>query len=31
MKDLESKIEDGTLWIEDRYSRFEDFDCATNI
>ena len=23
------KIEDGRLWIEDRHSRFEDFDCAT--
>ena len=26
---LEVKIEDGRLWIEDRHSRFEDFDCAT--
>ena len=24
MKDLELKIEDGGLWIEDRHSRFED-------
>ena len=24
MKDLEFKIEDGGLWIEDRHSRFED-------
>ena len=23
------KIEDGRLWMEDRHSRFEDFDCAT--
>ena len=29
MEDLEVKIEDGGLWIEDRHSRFEDFDCAT--
>ena len=28
MGDLEFKIEDGRLWIEDRHSRFEDFDCA---
>ena len=25
MKHVELKIEDGGLWIEDRYSRFEDF------
>ena len=24
MDDLEIKIEDGGLWIEDRHSRFED-------
>ena len=24
MKDLEFKMEDGGLWIEDRHSRFED-------
>ena len=24
MEDLEFKIEDGGLWIEDRHSRFED-------
>ena len=24
MEDLEIKIEDGGLWIEDRHSRFED-------
>ena len=24
MKDLEFRIEDGGLWIEDRHSRFED-------
>ena len=29
MGDLEFKIEDGRLWIEDRHSRFGDFDCAT--
>ena len=29
MENLEVKIEDGRLWIEDRHSRFEDFDCAT--
>ena len=25
MEDLEFKIEDGGLWIEDRHSRFEDW------
>ena len=29
MEDLEDKIEDGGLWIEDWHSRFEDFDHAT--
>ena len=29
MEDLEFKIEDGGLWIEDRHLRFEDFDCVT--
>ena len=29
MEDLEVKIEDGMLWIGDRHSRFEHFDCAT--
>ena len=29
MEDLEFKIEDEWLWIEDRHLRFEDFDCAT--
>ena len=29
MEDLEVKIEDGRLWIEDRHSRFKDFDRAT--
>ena len=28
MEDLEFKIEDGGLWIEDRHSRFEDFNFA---
>ena len=28
MEDLEVKIEDGRLRIEERHSRFEDFDCA---
>ena len=29
MENLEVKIEDKGLWIEDRYSRFEGFDFAT--
>ena len=29
MVDLEVKIEDEGLWIEDRHSRFENFDHAT--
>ena len=29
MEDLEVKIEEGWLWIEDRHSRFEDFDHST--
>ena len=29
MEHLEFKIEEGWLWIEDRHSRFEDFDHST--
>ena len=29
MKHIELKIEDGRLWIENRHSRFKDFDLAT--
>ena len=28
MEDLNVKIKDGGLWIEDRHSRFEDFNPA---
>ena len=29
MEDLEFKIEDGGLWMEERHSRYADFDRAT--